>query len=163
MGSLGQTALHDAIFAGLSQLDSGGLQRRALVLITDGGDNASVRTFREIIDRVHRTDALIFSIAITDESAESNVKVLKDLAVATGGDVWTPRRIQDVRVAFEQIAAKIRAGYTLGYASTNPNRDGKYRKIQVVVRDGRGKRLSVRTRAGYLAPSGTEVQPRVER
>jgi VWFA-related protein len=88
---------------------------------------------------------------------------LKDLAVATGGEVWTPRRIEDVRLAFEQVAEDIRTGYTLGYASTNPNRDGKYRKIQVMARDARGKKLSVRTRAGYVAPSVSEGQPRGER
>jgi VWFA-related protein len=163
MGSLGQTALHDAILAGLSRLDRGAMQRRALVLISDGDDNASRRTFDEVIDRARRTDALIFSIAIIDESAESNLKALKDLAVATGGHVWTPRRIEDVRSAFEQVAEDIRTGYTLGYASTNPNRDGKYRKIQVLARDARGKRLTVRTRAGYVAPSVSEGQPRGER
>jgi VWFA-related protein len=163
MGSLGQTALHDAIFAGLSQLDKGAMQRRALVLISDGGDNVSRRTLEQVIDRARRTDALIFSIAIIDESPESNLKALKDLALATGGEVWVPRRIEDVRWAFEQVAEDIRTGYTLGYASTNPNRDGKYRKIQVVVRDAWGKTLSVRTRAGYVAPSVTEGQPRGER
>jgi VWFA-related protein len=163
MGSLGQTALHDAIFAGLSQLDKGAMQRRALVLISDGGDNVSRRTFEQVIDRARRTDALIFSIAIIDESPESNLKALKDLALATGGEVWVPRRIEDVRWAFEQVAEDIRTGYTLGYASTNPNRDGKYRKIQVMARDARGKKLSVRTRAGYVAPSVREGQPRGER
>jgi VWFA-related protein len=163
MGSLGQTALHDAIFAGLSQLGKGAMQRRALVLISDGGDNVSRRTFEEVIDRARRTDALIFSIAIIDESPESNLKALKDLARATGGEVWAPRRIEDVRWAFDEVAQDIRTGYTLGYASTNPNRDGKYRKIQVVARDARGKTLSVRTRAGYVAPSVTEGQPRGER
>jgi Ca-activated chloride channel family protein len=160
MASLGQTALHDAIFTGLSQLDKGGMQRRVLILISDGGDNVSRRTFDEVIDRARRTDALIFSIAIIDDySAESNLKALKDLATATGGEVWTPRRVHDVRSAFEQIAEDIRTGYTLGFASTNPSRDGKYRKIQVVVRDARGKKLSVRTRAGYLAPSALEGRP----
>ena len=160
MGSLGRTALHDAIFAALAHLEKGRMQRRVLVLISDGGDNASRRTFDDVIDRARRTAAVIFSVAIIDEfSADANPNALKALATATGGDVWTPRRVNDVRSSFEQIAEDIRTGYTLGYASTNPSRDGRYRRIRVVVRDARGKTLAVRTRAGYVAPSGVESKP----
>ena len=160
MGSRGQTALHDAIFIALAQLEKGGMQRRALILISDGADNASRRTFSDVIERARRTDALIFSIAIIDDySAESNLKALKNLATATGGEVWTPRRVDDVQSAFAQIAEDIRTGYTLGYASTNPTRDGTYRRIQVVARDAKGKKLSVRTRAGYVAASASENKP----
>jgi VWFA-related protein len=160
MGSRGRTALHDAVFTALAQLEKGGMQRRVLILISDGGDNASHRTFDDVIDRARRTDALIFSIAIIDDSSrESNLKALRDLASATGGEVWAPRRVADVESAFDQIAEDIRTGYTLGYASTNQTRDGKYRRIQVVVRDGKGKKLSVRTRAGYVAASDGEARP----
>jgi VWFA-related protein len=160
MGSKGQTALHDAIFAGLAQLEKGGMQRRVLILVSDGGDNASSRTFRDVIDRVRRSDALIFSIAVIDhDSRDSNLNALKALATTTGGEVWSPRRIDDVRAAFGQIAEDIRTGYTLGYTSTNPSRDGGYRRIRVVTRDARGRKLSVRTRAGYIAPSGTGSTP----
>lgn len=160
MGSRGQTALHDAIFTALVQLEKGGMQRRALILISDGGDNASRRTFDDVINRARRTTALIFSVAIIDSfSTETNLKALKELAVATGGEVWTPRRVADVESAFAEIAEDIRTGYTLGYTSTNTTRDGGYRRIRVAVRDSRGKKLSVRTRAGYVAAATTETQP----
>jgi VWFA-related protein len=155
MTALGKTALYDALSAGLDHLKTGSQQTRVLVLVSDGGDNASRRTRREVLDRVRRTDVVIFSVAVIDEyNRDANPGVLKELATSTGGRVWTPRRVDDVHAAFEELAKDIRSGYSLGYVSTNPEQNGAYRKIRVVARDAKGRKLSVRARAGYIAASG---------
>jgi Ca-activated chloride channel homolog len=153
MKGLGKTALFDAISSGLDHLRTATQQTRVLILVSDGGDNASRRTLREILDRVRRTDVMIFSVAVIDQyNPDAKPGVLKELANATGGLVWRPRHVDDVHTAFDEIAKDIRSGYSLGYVSTN-QQNGAYRKIRVVARDARGRKLSVRARAGYIASS----------
>jgi Ca-activated chloride channel family protein len=96
-------------------------------------------------------------VAVIDQyNRDAKPGVLKELANATGGEVWRPRHVDDVHAAFDEIAKDIRSGYSLGYVSTNPEQNGAYRKIRVVARDARGRKLSVRARAGYIASSGAE-------
>ncbi|MCU1232566.1 MAG: von Willebrand factor, type [Candidatus Solibacter sp.] len=148
----GQTALYDAIVQAQSRLKSGRHAKKVLLVISDGGDNASVHTQPEVLTLAAQSNTLIYAIGIFDaEDADRNPEVLKRLAQASGGDAYFPKEYGEVVEICERIARDIRHQYTLGYVSTNAGRPGAWRAIQVVARpDGKSK-LTVRTRSGYFA------------
>jgi len=150
----GETALYDAIAVALEHLKKGGRDKKVLVVVSDGGDNASKHKLAEIVAMIGQPDAIIYTIGIfDDQDADRNPGVLKRLAKDTGGEAFLPESLKDVVPICEQIARDIRSQYTIAYVPTNRKRDGKYRVVQVKASSpGRG-RLSVRTRAGYFAPS----------
>ena len=149
----GQTALYDALGIALKHAQKGRRDKKVLIVISDGGDNASGTEFDQIWDEVRRRDIIVYAIGLYDQlNKDRDPKVLKRLAGATGGEAFFPARVEDVIRICRQIAGEIRAQYTLGYAPLNRKRDGAYRKIRVVARSAAGKTLKVRTRAGYFAP-----------
>jgi len=150
----GETALYDAVAAALEHLKKGGRDKKVLIIISDGGDNASKHKLAEILAMVGQPDAIIYTIGIFDEQdPDRNPLVLKRLAKDTGGEAFLPESLMDVTPICEKIAHDIRNQYTIAYAPTNRKRDGTYRVIKVIASaPGRG-RLSVRTRTGYFAPS----------
>lgn len=146
----GQTALYDALLAGLDRVVSGSRPRKVLVLISDGGDNVSSGTLKQVMARARETDVTIYTIGLFDESApDTNPGVLKDLANATGGRRFLPKSAGELLADCRHIAREIRSGYTLGYEP--PDRDGRFHEIRVDVDRGTGPKLTVRTRPGYLA------------
>jgi Ca-activated chloride channel family protein len=149
----GETALYDAVAAALERLNKGDRDKKVLVVISDGGDNASTHSLTQITAMAQRTDAIIYTIGLFDEGdGDSNPDVLKQLAKDTGGDVFLPRSIKEAVPVCERIARDIRSQYTIAYVPANSKQDGTYRVIQVKASaPGRG-RLLVRTRAGYRAP-----------
>jgi len=148
----GKTALFDGLRTALSHLDRGNEPKKALIVVSDGGDNASVTTFDDVLDMALRMDALIYTIAMRDEyDRDANPDVLRKLARATGGEAYFPHKLDEVTSVLEQIARDIRSGYTLGYVPP-AGKDG-FRAIRVEARAGDGHKLSVRARSGYL--SGT--------
>jgi Ca-activated chloride channel family protein len=150
----GETALYDAVAAALEHLKSSSHDKKVLIVISDGGDNASKRSRAEIMALVGQHDAMIYTIGIFDQQdADRNPGVLKQLAKNTGGEAFLPESLRDVAPICERIAHDIRNQYTIAYIPTNGKRDGKYRAIQVKASaPGRGH-LSVRTRTGYFAPA----------
>lgn len=150
----GETALYDALAAALEHLRMGNRDKKVLIIISDGGDNASKHKLTEIVTMVGQPDAIIYTIGIFDEQdPDRNPVVLKRLAKDTGGEAFLPESLKDVAPICEKIAHDIRNQYTISYAPTNRKRDGTYRVIEVrASAPGRG-RLSVRTRTGYFAPS----------
>jgi VWFA-related protein len=154
----GQTALYDAVDAALDHLSKGNRDKKVLIVISDGGDNASKHKLESILATAKRADAIIYSIGIFDEQDEDrNPGVLKRLAQETGGEAFLPESVKDVVPICERIARDIRSQYTLAYVPTNNSHDGAYRVLQVRAgAPGRG-RLSVRTRNGYFAPGPTPL------
>jgi VWFA-related protein len=150
----GETALYDAIAVALEHLKKGNRDKKVLIVVSDGGDNASKHTLAEIMALVRQPGVIIYTIGIfDDQDADRNPGVLKRLANDTGGEAFLPESLKDVAPACDQIARDIRNQYTIAYVPTNRKRDGSYRRVQVKASaPGRG-RLSVRTRAGYFAPS----------
>jgi len=150
----GETALYDAMAIALDHLKKGNRDKKVLIVISDGGDNASKHKLGEIMTAAVKSDAIIYTIGIFDEQdGDRNPGVLKQLAKDTGGEAFLPESLQEVMPVCERIAHDIRNQYTLAYVPTNRKRDGTYRAIQVkAIASGRG-RLSVRTRTGYFAPS----------
>ena len=148
----GETALYDAIVDGLSSLRDGHDRRQALVIITDGGDNASRHSLADVMALAGRSNAALYFIGISDPADEDrNPRVLKKIAKITGGRAYFPESIDQVTSICRQIARDIREQYTIGYAPADNGSNGAFRKIRVTVSaPGRGK-LTVHTRAGYFA------------
>lgn len=152
----GETALYDAMAAALEHLKEGSRDKRVLIAISDGGDNASQRNLARIMTMTRQSDAVIYTIGIFDAQDEDrNPHVLRQLARDTGGETFLPESLKDLAPICERIAHDIRNQYTLTYVPTNRKRDGTFRVVHVKASgQGRG-RLIVLTRAGYYAPSSS--------
>ena len=150
----GMTALYDAITVALDHLGNGKWERKALIVVSDGGDNASKRNLAQVISMVNQSNAVIYTLGIYDENDDDrNPRVLKQLSRASGGETFFPKTLQEILPICEQIAHDIRSQYTITFVPTNKNQDGTYRSIDVKAREtSGGGRLSVITRAGYAAP-----------
>ena len=156
----GETALYDAIAAGLHSLSDGTGLRQALVIITDGGDNASRLSLSGVMALAGRAKATLYFIGISDPYDEDrNPRVLKRLAKVTGGRVYFPQSLDGITSICREIAQDIREQYTIGYIPSNGDYNGAFRKVRVVVSaPGRG-RLIVHTRAGYFADATPAPSP----
>jgi VWFA-related protein len=156
----GQTALYDAVAAALEHLKTGARNKKVLIVISDGGDNASRHSLAQIRAMAQHADATIYTIGLFDEEDDDrNPLVLRQLAEDTGGDVFLPQSLKEVVPICERIARDIRNQYTITYVPTNGRQDGSYRSIQVkVIGPGHGH-LLVRTRTGYYAPLQTQPVP----
>lgn len=151
--SEGMTALYDAAAAGLEQLKKGDREKKALIVISDGGDNASRHNMAQVMTLAKQSEAIIYTIGIFDQDdMDRNPKALKQLAKTTGGEAFLPRSIKEVVPICERIARDIRNQYTISYSPTNIKYDGKNRVIEVKARTPERERLIVRTRTGYYAP-----------
>lgn len=148
----GETALYDAVAVGLRILRRGRWQRRALIVVSDGGDNASHLSFARIRTLARRSDAAIYAIGLVGgPDDQQNPGLLKRLCRATGGIAYFPRAGDSVAAISAAIAGDLRSQYTLGYVPPARTGGRAFRRVTVrVVAPGRG-RLTVRTRPGYLA------------
>ena len=157
----GRTALYDALMAGIEQLALGSRARKVLVVISDGGDNASGATLDHVLARARESNAAIYTIGVFDANdLDRNPGVLKSLARATGGERFLPRSPGDLLQACERIAREIRSGYTIGYVP--PDRDGSYHRVRVDVQPSTSQKTKIRTRPGYFA-AGRASQPQENR
>lgn len=148
----GQTALYDAIAKALEELQAGSRDKKVLIVVSDGGDNASARSLAQVMKLAEQSSAVIYTVGVFDgEDPDRNPGVLKRLARATGGEAFFPDELSAVVTICERIARDIRHQYTIGYVPITAPRDGAYRAIRVVARAKGGDRLSVRTRTGYIA------------
>jgi Ca-activated chloride channel family protein len=149
----GRTALNDALKAALAHLEKGKQDKKALVVISDGGDNMSGTTDDEVFRLARLSRATIYTIGIYDsDDKDRNPGFLKKLAAITGGEAFLPDDHDGKLVPVgEKIAKDIRSRYTLGYIPSNRSMDGALRKVRVLAKgEGRNK-LEVRTRTEYLA------------
>jgi len=150
-GPGGMTAMHDAVIEGLSHLSIARNQKRAIVVLSDGDDNASAQSQSNMLYRASQSNAVVYTIWTGNLSPDGgNPKLLRRLAERSGGIAFAPRSENEVVKAFSEIAANLRRGYTLGYAPKNSANDGTFRKVSVVARVP-GRRLTVRCRDGYTA------------
>lgn len=148
----GKTALYDAIAVALNHLKQGNRDKKVLIVISDGGDNASKLTLAQTIAMVKQSDAIIYTIGLFDEGdPDRNPGVLKQLATVTGGEVFLPKLISEVGPICQQISQDFRNQYTITYSPQNIKLDGTYRVIKVTAANGH-RQMNVRARAGYNAP-----------
>jgi Ca-activated chloride channel family protein len=152
---LGLTALYDALAMGIEHLNGGTRDRKALVVLSDGGDNASRRSLNEVLEIAKRSNATIYTIGIYDETnLDRNPRVLRRISDLTGGKAYFPGSLKDMERVWRDIAGAIRGQYTLGYHSNNPGRDGLFRKVEITA-GGRDRRVT--TREGYFGPAAEPV------
>ncbi|MGA2132120.1 MAG: VWA domain-containing protein [Bryobacteraceae bacterium] len=151
----GRTALNDAVIDGLQQLTLGKRDKKTLVLISDGGDNASRHTHLEMMEALERGIATIYTIGLFEfEDPDRNPGVLKKLARISGGQAYfpDPTKPKELTEVCRGIAKDIRTRYTVGYAPLAQN-GGALRRIHVDV-SVPGRHLTARTRLSYRYESG---------
>src|SRR5258707_15573266 len=156
--SRGSTALNEAILGSLDHLKKASKDKKILLVVTDGEDNASRNSLEKMIREVQKTDTVIYAIGLlaqeNKKEAKRARKALEQIAAASGGLAFFPENVDDVHNICEQVAHDIRNQYILAYYSSNTRRDGTFRAVTVAVipPHGRGK-LIARTRNGYYAPT----------
>ncbi len=155
--SRGSTALRDAILGSLDHLKKASKDKKVLLVVTDGEDNASRNSLEKMIREVQKTDTVIYTIGLLGQENKKEAKrarkALEQIAAASGGLAYFPENVDDVHSICEQVAHDIRNQYILAYYSTNTRRDGTFRSVAVDVIPPRGRgKLSARTRNGYYAP-----------
>jgi Ca-activated chloride channel homolog len=152
--AIGRTALYDAIAVGLDRLRTGSHERKALIIVSDGGDDASRSTYREVSQLARQSQAAIYAVGLIGGLyEEENPAVLRHLAEETGGIAYFPSNISEVSDISQHIARDLREQYTIAYEpQPNAHYEG-FRKIRVKLIGTGGRKLHARTRSGYLLPS----------
>jgi Ca-activated chloride channel family protein len=153
--SRGGTAMRDAIDKSIEWLKKAHKEKKVLVVVTDGVDNASGINLEDLVRDARQSEVLIYAVGLlADEekrSAASAKRQLDALAEATGGITYYPKEVSEVDHIAHQVAHDIRSQYTIGYKPSNEALDGTYRKIKVTVKAA-GNPVP-RTRTGYYATS----------
>lgn len=156
--AIGQTALYDGIAAALEHLKQGNREKKVLILLTDGDDNRSKQSLAEVIDMAKRSSAIIYAIGIFNGQDDAQKPgVLRRFARETGGIAFFPESSKELASICEEIARDIRNQYALAYVPRIGEKPGSYRTIEVKASAPHHGHLSVRTRAGYTAPSAPPV------
>lgn len=160
--SKGRTALLDAVYLALHEMKKARNPRKALLILSDGGDNSSRYTESEIKNLVREADVQIYAIGIFEpiagrgRTAEemAGPGLLSEIAEQTGGRHYPVDNINDLPDIAAKIGIELRNQYVLGYTPTNKERDGKYRRVKVKLIQPRGlPPLRAFWRLGYYAPS----------
>ena len=148
----GETALYDAIAVALDHLQQGSCDKKVLILISDGRDNASKRTLAQVIEMARHSGAIIYAVGIYEADGDQNPDVLKRFAKATGGEAFFPESSKELALICEGISRDIRNQYNLAYVPIISKQNGGYRVIDVKANSPKHGQLSVRTRPGYFVP-----------
>lgn len=165
--SSGGTALYDAVIASADYLSKNAKRsKQVLLIVTDGDDNASSATLESTIRRVQDLDGpaiycigLLFGDDVSHGEARHSREVLTELADQTGGLAFFPKSLKEVDGIAQEVAADIRAQYTIEYHSSKPLSDTSYRTIHVEAKEKGYRGLQVRTRTGYFPKAGKQTPP----
>ncbi|HEX6879389.1 MAG TPA: VWA domain-containing protein, partial [Terriglobales bacterium] len=163
VASRGGTALYDALVAAADHLrKSAKLDKKALLVVTDGEDNASRENLEAAIRRLSvEGGPTVYTIGLLNEeergAAKRAKRALRLIAEQTGGVSFFPKDYNEVDTITRQVAHDIRNQYTIGYKPNAPKNDGGFRTVRVEARAPGYKRLQVRTRTGYYAKEGTQT------
>lgn len=159
------TALYDAVYLGIDRVTRGSHQKRALLIISDGQDNASRYNFGEVRRLMKESDVVTYAVGIMDRGDSSSMlgmqgqAFLDELTSVTGGKAFYPQTDVEMDEIFERIALELRYQYSIGYIPKDFQADGKWRKVKVKVKPPRGlPRLNVRGREGYYATPNTNYR-----
>lgn len=153
-----RTALLDAIYYGMAKMREAKHERKALLVVSDGGDNRSRYTEGEVRAQVRESDVEIYSIGIFDPYAatpeeRSGPMLLNELCEETGGRLFRVDDVSEMSDVAEKISTELRNQYVIGYTPKNISRDGKWRKVKVKLNPPSGlPPLTVHARSGYYAP-----------
>lgn len=153
-----RTALLDAIYYGVAKMKDARHERKALLVVSDGGDNRSRYTEGEVKSQVREADVEIYSIGIFDAYAatpeeRSGPLLLNELCEETGGRLFRVDDLSEMSDIAEKISTELRNQYVIGYTPHDMRRDGKWRKVKVKLNPPQGlPPLTVHARTGYYAP-----------
>jgi Ca-activated chloride channel family protein len=161
----GPTALHNALYVALKELQKDkqrqrDLRRRAIVLLSDGEDTASLVSDEQVLELARQSEVAIYAMSLRPNRPQDRerlafsqaVHLLTVLARDSGGQVYFPNSLSELDAVYARIAEELRTQYNVGYVSNNARRDGRWRRI--VVRAPRRPDLQIRHKLGYYAPAG---------
>ncbi len=161
----GGTSLYDAIYLGVQKAQTGKMPKKAVVVISDGEDRDSYYKFTELIGKVQESDVQIFFVGFMDplpdkgffgkwsKSAEEKERDnMERISKETGGNAFFPDKLSDIHEIVAEIAAELRSQYSLGYFSSNVNRDGTFRRVKIQLIGDSASKNRIRYRRGYFAP-----------
>jgi Ca-activated chloride channel homolog len=166
-----ETAMFDAVYLSVDHIKKGKFQKKALLIISDGEDNASKWGFNKVLEHVQGAkDVVIYAVGVFEENdtrsgglfgkspQKKAREALRELAELTGGQAYFPKSIDEVADICRRIARELRNQYTVGYTSQNKNRDGNWRKVTVnlVNPPKNAGKPRVSTRQGYYAPDDSK-------
>jgi VWFA-related protein len=158
----GGTALYDAVVASSDHLKKSGLlEKKVLLVVTDGDDNASRESLEQAIRRLQEENGpTVYTIGLLAEERSKRAKrALREMAEETGGMAFFPQGLAEVDAITQQIAHDIRNQYTIGYHPSKPQAEGGFRTVKVDASAKGYKRLQVRTRSGYYAGQQRTAAP----
>ncbi len=157
----GSTTLYDAVYLGLEKMKQAHNPKKAILLITDGEDTRSRYSLVNVRNAVKESDVQIYSIGIVNSyysdfsQGRTGRAILEEMTELTGGKAYFPNSAYELEDICTKIAIELKNQYVLGYSSTNPVKDGRWRKIKVKLNAPKGlPTLSVRSKTGYFGPSG---------
>jgi Ca-activated chloride channel family protein len=158
-GAHGLTALYDGVYLGLSQMRGAHNTKKALLILSDGGDNHSRYTDGEVRKFVREADVQIYAIGLFEPDGgptpeeRAGPSLLEDLTEMTGGRVFAVQNLNELPDIATKISMELRNQYVLGYRPSDRAHDGKWRKIKVKLNPPKGlPPLSVSAKSGYFAP-----------
>jgi Ca-activated chloride channel homolog len=153
----GGTSLYDALYAISDEKMINEAGRKAIILVSDGDDTGSQHGMESALELAQRGDTTIYALStsrggffgIPDKKSEQSDRVLTRMAEETGGRIYFPTKEEDLEADYQQISTELRNRYALGFISSNKAKDGKFRRLQVKIRN---KDYRVQYRKGYYPP-----------
>jgi VWFA-related protein len=152
----GQTAIYDALMLALDHMQKASHQKKALLLVTDGLDNVSGTTFKQVLEAVKRSRVAIIVVGLLSASeGEKAEATLTKIADASGGRAYFPEDVDQARAMMERAAHDLRTQYTIGYVPSDPAHDGSWRsvRVEIIPPAGLKDKLEADYRHGYYRPA----------
>ena len=154
---VGQTALYDAIGYALKHLEYSHLEKRTLIVVSDGGDNASRASFPDLMKLIEASRATVYTVGLYDpEDHDLNPGVLRKVAMVSGGQFFEPQTLEEVTPVFQKISDYIRNCYTIGYIPDDLTDRRVVRNVKVTATEA-DRKLVVRTRTSYITTPLSEL------
>jgi len=165
----GGTALYDSIYLSVEKSRQGNESRRVIVVFTDGEDKDSYYTHEELLEKVREAEAQIYIVAFLDselsdkkgffgvfKSEKSKIEEqINSIADVTGGKAFFPKEVSELNPIFEAIAHDLKNQYRLAYVSSNQEKKGEWRRIDVQLESAKERKLKIRAKRGYYAKEDT--------
>jgi VWFA-related protein len=161
----GGTALYDAIYLGVQKAQAGAKPKRAIVVISDGEDKDSYYKLEELVAKVQESDVQVYCVGFMEPTPDKGLfgrfsksgpekarDALKRISEETGGKSYFPEKIPEIQSIVAEIAHELRNQYSIGFFSSNPARDGSWRRVRVILEGAANSGYLVRARTGYFAP-----------
>ena len=164
----GTTALFDGVYVGLKEMKNAHNPRKTLLVISDGGDNSSIFSAKEILQISREADVQIYAMGVFEPVSSAGLslaelagpRLLAGISEQTGGRAFAAASLRELPQIASRIGIELRNQYVLAYSPSNQAKNGKYRKIEVKLLQTEGiTGLKARWRLGYYAPTPTEPRP----